>query len=98
MYIVIGIVLGLIAGLVAMLGGQGIAAWVFEQRNLAFGSIGVAADLVAQPIIWVMTNPLIGGVVAGLAWPLALLEFALLFVMSLVGLGGGAAGAVGNQL
>lgn len=98
MYILVGVVIGLIAGLLAVLAGQGIALWVIEQRNLAVGSLGAVADLVAQPIVWVMINPLVGGVVAGLLWPLALLEVALLFVMSLIGLGSGAAGAVGDRL
>ncbi|MCU0497835.1 MAG: hypothetical protein MUF87_10825 [Anaerolineae bacterium] len=48
---------------------------------------GVIAQLVIEPLIWVMENPVIGAVAAGLLWPLLLLWIGFLFIVIVVGFG-----------
>lgn len=97
-YLVIGLGFGAFAWLVATFFGPDIISSVSSMEAQALGSgMGVVAQIIAQPIIWVMRNPIFGGILVALTWPLVFLWGLMYFAMILIALGSDAAGDVGSQ-
>jgi hypothetical protein len=98
-YIFVGLLTGVVVFLVANFAGPGVASWIssVEAQAQAVGMGGLAI-FIAQPLIWVMQNPLFGAVAAALFWPFLLIWIALLFIMLLVAFGAEAARDVNRQL
>ncbi len=82
-YIAIGVVVGVVVGFLSFVGGEQIAGFAQEVQNNAIGN-GIApmiANFVTGPIILVFTEPIIGGVLIGILWPLAIVWLVLLLLL-----------------
>jgi uncharacterized membrane protein len=96
-YLIIAVVTGIIVFALASLAGAQISTVIVNARTQASG-FGVLANIIADPLIWGLTNPVPGAVVAALLWPALLIWLALLFIMILVAYGAAGVQDVNNQL
>lgn len=84
-YLGFAILTAIIVLAVGLLLGPGIASFLQTVETNTGG--GVIAQLVIDPLIWIMLNPVLGAIAAGLLWPLLLLWIAFLFIVIVVGFG-----------
>jgi uncharacterized membrane protein (DUF485 family) len=59
--------------------------------------LGEFVVLIGEPIKLILANPLIGAVVVAVAWPIALLLYVMLIVLTLIALGGGTVLSLSNE-
>ncbi|HEX2618738.1 MAG TPA: hypothetical protein VHL11_01290 [Phototrophicaceae bacterium] len=98
-YIVLGIGFGLITLVLGLLFGQGIADWITGVRDQALSTgMGLIANIIGDPLIWLMTNPIPGALAVVVVWPLAILWLLFLFIMVLIGFGSDAARDLDSQV
>ncbi len=97
-YISIGLVVGIIVFVLSYFLGPQIAGVLIDIERAGSAVIGVLAQAVTQPLIFIALNPIPGAIAAALLWPLLLLLLLLLFLVTLIGLGAGAAGDVRREL
>jgi hypothetical protein len=69
-----------------------------DARARGAAALGPVAEFVVNPLIWVLDNPVLGAVVAGLVWPMLLVWIAALFLVILVGFGSPSATEVRGRL
>jgi len=93
----IGVIVAFIVFLaIAVLFGTPLVGWLSGFKAQA-GSLGPIATVLIDPILWVLQNPLLGALVAGLAWPLTSVVLIGLFVIVIIVLGfPGAVGALNS--
>jgi hypothetical protein len=98
-YLMVGLALGAFAWLIATFFGRDVASSVAGMEGQALAAnMGVIAQLICEPIIWVMRNPVFGGILVALTWPVVLLWGLLYFAMLLIALGSDAANDVNSQI
>ncbi|GAB1421948.1 hypothetical protein MASR2M15_21500 [Anaerolineales bacterium] len=82
-YVLIAIVTGVIIFFIAHFFGDTIANFMNDIRNQAV-SAGVdynLASIVVEPVLLLKTQPLIGALIIGAAWPLLLVWFLLIILL-----------------
>lgn len=98
-YLLIGVFVGLLVAVGGTFAGESIASWVQSVQSQAIAAgMGAIADLIANPLVWLMQNPLIGGALMVIAWPFLGVWLLLLFIMILFGFGADAARATRDKL
>ncbi len=81
---------------VSALFGAPLVGWLGGFKAQA-GSLGPIATVLIDPLIWVLQNPLLGSLVAGLAWPLTSVVLIGVFIVMIIVLGfPGAVGALNS--
>jgi protein-S-isoprenylcysteine O-methyltransferase Ste14 len=85
-YIAVGVVVGIIVYLVGLLAGSSLAQFFIEIQNnaLANGISPAIVTLIVGPFIFALSNPAIGGIIAGFVWPLIIVWLVLLFLIIIV--------------
>ena len=90
-YLIIAIGTAIFVFLVGTFFGQGIVDFVDAIPGRVAPSVTAVAEFIIGPIKFVMLNPIIGGILAGLLWPVSiawvLLSF-LLIVLTEIGKAG----------
>jgi hypothetical protein len=71
---------------ISFLFGPSIVGWLSGFKAQA-GTLGPIAIVLIDPLLWILQNPLLGALVAGLAWPLIALELIGLFIVMIIVLG-----------
>jgi hypothetical protein len=98
-YLLIGLLTGIMVFGVTFLFGTNITPVLVTTRDQAVSAgMGILAQLIAEPLIWGVTNPIPGALVAGILWPALFIWLALLFIMVLVGFGAAGVQDVDSQV
>lgn len=90
-YLGLGLLFALIVLGVGLLFGADLAAALTTIRNTGVGAIGVLANVIADPLIWAMLNPIFAALIVLFAWPFLVLWILLLFLLVVLGFGADAA-------
>ncbi|MBC8098417.1 MAG: hypothetical protein H7Y11_03165 [Armatimonadetes bacterium] len=91
-YIGSGLLFGLIVLALGSVAGSSIASGFASVRDQALSAgLGIVANLIADPLIWLMQNPIPGAVITVVVWPVLLILLGLLFLMLVFGFGADAA-------
>lgn len=80
-YLMIGLGFAAFLFLLAQFFGTDIAAFADSLPGQVVPSVQGIAQLIVGPIKFVMLNPIVGSLLAGLLWPLVLLWLLLLFLL-----------------
>lgn len=95
-YLIGALIAFVLALAVSALFGGSLVGWLTGFKGQA-GTLGPIATVLIDPLVWVLQNPLLGALVAGLAWPLMALELIGLFIVMIIVLGfPGAVGAINS--
>jgi|SRR5690606_18721901 len=86
-YIGLGLLFALIVLGVGLLFGADIAAALTSVRGAGTGALGILANIIVDPLIWVMLNPIIAALIVLFAWPFLVVWVLLLFVLVVLGYG-----------
>jgi mannose/fructose/N-acetylgalactosamine-specific phosphotransferase system component IID len=90
-YLSLGLLFALLVLGVGLLFGADIAAALTTIRNTGVGAIGILANIIADPLIWAMVNPIFAALIVLFAWPFLVLWILLLFLLVVLGYGADAA-------
>lgn len=91
-YVIIAIGTGIAVFLISTFAGASLIGFIQGiQADAVATGFGGIADLITQPLILILQNPLIGALVAGVFWPLIALLVILLFVLMILSLLSGGA-------
>lgn len=90
-YFGLGLLFALLVLGVGLLFGADIAAALTAVRDTGVGAIGILANVIVDPLIWVMLNPIFAALIVLFAWPFLILWILLLFLLVVVGYGADAA-------
>ena len=82
-YLLIGLLVGVVVGFLALVGGEQIVGFAQEIQNNALASqiSPTIVNFVTGPIILVFSNPIVGGVIVGILWPLVIVWMILLLLL-----------------
>jgi hypothetical protein len=84
-YLVVAVVVGGIVFGIAYFLGDDIADWARDrQREAVAEGVSGLGEFITEPIIFVMENPSIGAVLAGLFWPFTFIWLLLLLVLLII--------------
>lgn len=97
-YFIISVAVGAIMFLLINFFSANIISFVNQTMNGARPLLGDIVRLVGEPIKFLFSDPVIGAIVTGLFWPVALIFLFLFLVMMLIALGGGAVLDIGNSV
>lgn len=98
-YLVLGLVIGIVVLLLGLVGGPGIANWISGIRDQGLrAGVGAISNLIADPLIWIMMNPIPGAIGVAIAWPFLIVWIALLFILIVLGFGADAARDLNSSL
>ncbi len=86
-YIGLGLLFALIVLGVGLLFGADIAVALASVRDAGTGALGILANVIVDPLIWAMLNPIIAALIVLFAWPFLILWVLLLFVLVVLGYG-----------
>jgi hypothetical protein len=90
-YLSLGLLFALIVLGVGLLFGPDLANALYAIRDTGVGAIGILANIIADPLIWAMLNPIIAALIVLFAWPFLVLWILLLFLLVVLGYGADAA-------
>lgn len=91
-YVIIGVGTGIAIFLISTFAGPSLIGFIqgIQADALATGFGGIA-DIITQPLILILQNPLVGAVIGGIFWPIIALLVLLLFVLMILSLLSGGA-------
>ncbi len=97
-YLGLGLLFALITLGVGLLFGADIANALYTVRDQGVGAIGILANVIADPLIWAMLNPIFAALVVLFAWPFLILWILLLFLLVVLGFGADAAREIDSNV
>lgn len=98
-YFIVGLIVGVIVFLIGTFFGGSVASWIATVQTAGYSAnLGGIADLIAEPLIWIMLNPLFGAIAVAFVWPALVIWLLLLFLMLVIGFGSDAANDVRREL
>jgi len=80
-YLIIAVGVAIVLFLVGTFLGQQIASGVDALPNSVSPDMSGLARAIIEPIKFVMLNPIVGGIIAGLFWPVVLLWIVLILLL-----------------